>query len=789
MVTFVEFIRSKSGVVFFIYLAFAAGVSGAIAHQFYHSNLDRFQAHKAEEKVTALRLVDAFVTNYSRIRSQFGPTSPVPATFRAHSIESFNKQEGGANSDFLLRWVGRQGREIITPPADAAMAKIIEAFAEQSDPKPESLLSVIDGRLVFRTVYPSLAREQSCVACHNELQKGKTQWKLNDVMGAFVIDVPAAAFLATIRSQSYQVGIGLFMALAGIGLAVSTLHFRQIREREAAAARFDAALNNMSQGLCMFDVEQRLVVCNERYLRMYRLSPNKIKPGCMLRELLAERIENGTFSGDPEQYISDLLAAIAHGDTVRDQFEIGDGRIITVVNQPMVGGGWVATHEDITEQRRMEQRVAHLALHDALTDLPNRVRLRERLEQALTLVRRGEGLTVLCLDLDRFKDVNDTLGHPIGDALLKAVAERLQGCVRESDTVARIGGDEFAIIQLATAQPTEATALASRIIDEMNAPFDLNGHQIAVGISIGIAIAPNDGTDPDELVKNADLALYRAKTDGRGTYRFFEQEMDQRMQARRRLELDLRRALLEGQFELYYQPVVNLDRNEVTGCEALLRWHHPQRGLVPPAEFIPLAEETGIIVPLGEWVLRQACSEAANWPDNITVAVNLSAVQFKNRQLVQMVINTLAASKLPASRLELEITESVLLQDADAAMETMLKLREFGIRIAMDDFGTGYSSLSYLRSFPFDKIKIDRCFITDLSEKAEESVAILRAVAQLGSNLGMITTAEGVETSEQLEIVRAEGCNEMQGYLFSPPTTAREIAHILGPGNYRMTAS
>jgi diguanylate cyclase (GGDEF)-like protein len=386
---------------------------------------------------------------------------------------------------------------------------------------------------------------------------------------------------------------------------------------------------------------------------------------------------------------------------------------------------------------------------------------------------------VLCLDLDRFKEVNDTLGHPVGDELLRAVAGRLRRCVRETDTIARLGGDEFAIVQISRTQPTDATALASRIIEAIDAPFDIDGHRVAVGTSVGIAIAPTDGTDPDQLLKNADLALYRAKSDGRGTYRFFEQEMDQRMQARRKLELDLRRALVDGEFELHYQPFVNLDRNEVIGFEALLRWRHPERGMVSPAEFIPLAEETGLIVPIGEWALRRACREAIGWPDGIAIAVNLSAAQFRNRQLVQTVVNALAAAGLPATRLELEITESVLLQDAEAAREILLQLRSLGVRIALDDFGTGYSSLSYLRTFPFDKIKIDRCFIADLSTSAEAPLAILRAVTQLGATLGMTTTAEGVETEEQLALVRAVGCTEMQGHLFSPPRPAHEVPHLL----------
>jgi diguanylate cyclase (GGDEF)-like protein len=424
-----------------------------------------------------------------------------------------------------------------------------------------------------------------------------------------------------------------------------------------------------------------------------------------------------------------------------------------------------------------------MAKHDALTDLPNRVLLRERLEKALKARRREDDLAVLCLDLDRFKDVNDTLGHPLGDALLKAVADRLRTCVREMDTIARLGGDEFAIVQLAASQPTDATALAARIIGILSAPYEVNDHQLVIGASIGIALSPDDGTNPDELLRNADLALYRAKNEGRGTYRFFETEMDARMQARRKMELDLRKALVTGEFELNYQPLVNLECNEISGFEALLRWHHPVRGTVSPAEFIPLAEETGLIVPIGEWVLRQACAEAATWPTPIKVAVNLSPVQFRNRNLVNTVFSALSATGLAPQRLELEITESVLLQKSEVTIATLCQLHEFGVRIALDDFGTGYSSLSYLRSFPFDKIKIDRCFISDLTKNDGDSLAIVRAVAGLGRALAMATTAEGVETKEQLEIVRAEGCTEAQGFFLSPPKTAEKVARQFLPRN------
>ena len=434
--------------------------------------------------------------------------------------------------------------------------------------------------------------------------------------------------------------------------------------------------------------------------------------------------------------------------------------------------------EDVTERRRSEERIAHLAHYDALTDLPNRVLFRERLEQSLKWVQRGERLAVLYLDLDQFKSVNDTLGHPVGDELLKAVATRLRGCIRDTDIVARLGGDEFAIIQTAIKDPIDVIDLVTRIHEAIREPCDAGGHQLITDTSIGISIAPDDGTDPDQLLKNADLALYGAKVDGRGTYRFFELGMDARMKARLALEFDLREAIMCGGFELNYQPLVSLRDNNITGCEALLRWRHHERGMIPPAEFIPLAEETGLIVPLGEWVLRTACSVAAAWPEHIKVAVNVSPVQFKGGSIVQTVVNALAASRLPAHRLELEITEAVLIRDDEAALAVLHQLRGLGVRIAMDDFGTGYSSLSYLQRFPFDKIKIDRSFIENIAEPGG-SRSIVQAVVNIATDRNITTTAEGVETEQQLEILRALGCTEMQGYLFSMPRSAAEIAQLI----------
>ncbi|MXP65810.1 EAL domain-containing protein [Roseomonas sp. M0104] len=527
-------------------------------------------------------------------------------------------------------------------------------------------------------------------------------------------------------------------------------------------ARLDAALSNMVQGLCLFAPDGRLVMVNRRFTEMFGAPAPGAAPG----ELLSP------------QGLAALLppAGIAAEATTA---QLPDGRWISVVHRPVEGGGWVATYEDVTERKQAEARLAHMARHDALTGLPNRAAFREQMARALARVRRGEGVAVLCLDLDRFKAVNDSLGHPAGDALLQAVAARLRDCVRETDLVVRLGGDEFAVVQEGASLPAEAAAVAGRIIAALSAPFGIGGHHVTVGTSIGIALAGLGTTDADVLLRCADLALYRAKEDGRGAFRFFEPSMDEQMRARRDLEMDLGSALARGELALFYQPLVDTEQGRVGGFEALLRWQHPVRGTVSPAAFIPLAEETGMIAAIGAWVIRRACADAACWPLPVKVAVNLSPVQFRDRSLPRIVAEALAESGLDPARLELEITESLLLLDDEKVLEILHGLRAQGVRIAMDDFGTGYSSLSYLRRFPFDKIKIDQSFVRGMMEQ-EDCAAIVSTVVSLGRLLGMSVNAEGVETREQFLALREQGCGEVQGYLFSPPRPAEEVVAMLG---------
>ena len=699
---------------------------------------------------------------------------------------------------------------------------------------------------------------------------------------------------------------GFVCLLAGLALAQILLRRRaEARAERAHNLLLDTALNNMSQGLCMFDAEARLVVCNRRYIAMYGLSTDVAKPGCSLRDLLRHRIERDTFLGDPDAYSIELHQAIARGQTTKTLVESKNGRIIAIVNQPMEGGGWVATHEDITELRRAEmerdrnrafldtlidhmpitvsvkdardgryvlvnraaetlfavpreqilgkrlhevfpkaeadffaardreimqspdqlivtehavntphdgthilmskklairgengepqyllglsediterkraeERITYLAHHDPLTDLPNRAAFNEQLSFARErAVAAGDAFAVLCLDIDRFKEVNDVFGHAAGDAVLGDVAKKLAGAA-EGAFLARLGADEFAFICSEGAQPAAAAALAQRVQSAFAAELDVDGYRRRAELSIGIAIFPTDGADNAALLANAGAALDRAKEEGRGAIHFFAATMDLELRERRALQHDLQSAIARNELALHYQPQARVD-GEIVGFEALARWQHPTRGTVSPGTFIPLAEESGLIVPMSEWILRTACREAASWPRNLQIAVNLSPVQFRHGDLAGLVHTVLLETGLSPDRLELEVTEGVLIDDFSRAVSILRRLKSLGVRIAMDDFGTAYSSLSYLQSFPFDKIKIDQAFISNV-ERNRQSAAIARAVIALARVLGLPVLAEGVETKEQLAFLAREGCDEVQGYLIGRPRPIAEYASVL----------
>ena len=604
----------------------------------------------------------------------------------------------------------------------------------------------------------------------------------------FPISVAATATvratLASWREQTtFLVSVAALCVL--VIAAIVALMIRQLSAFYGAAQerirlekqRLDFAVNNMSQGLLLFDSGARLAVCNDRYIEMFDLSREIVKPGCTLNELLRHRKETGTFKDDVDEHCARFFRMI-RGTVAKKILDVSDGRSIEFCHKPTSDGGWVTTSEDITERRQSEGRIAHLAHYDALTDLPNRTLFRDQLELELRAIEgRDERVAVLYIDVDEFKSINDSLGHVVGDALLKSIAARLSECVASDGFVARLGGDEFAIICV-DIDESSVRELTRKLQAAIRAACECLGHRLTTDSSIGIAIAPRDGANLDELLKNADLAMYAAKAGGRRTYRFFEPSMEAQIKERVQLEADLRQAIAAGQLEVHYQPLVSLQTNAITGCEALLRWRHPARGYISPAEFVPLAEERGLIVEIGEWVLRTACAEAATWPCDIKVAVNVSPVQFRSSTLSLHVVSALAASGLAPQRLEVEITEAVLISDDDVALNILHQLRATGVRIALDDFGTGYSSLSYLQRFPFDKIKIDRCFVDNIDE-TEASSCIVRAVVSIARARNMTTTAEGVETHEQQELVRNLGCTEMQGFVFSGARTANDIARLL----------
>jgi diguanylate cyclase (GGDEF)-like protein/PAS domain S-box-containing protein len=781
---FWRFTRSRSGRGFLVHLSICAVLSVGVGCGFYYFSLNWFKQHKSSEKITALQLVDAFVTNYSAIRTELGQAAPVPATFRAHAIEAFNKQNGD-NSEFRLASVGRPGREIVTPPSDAHMAQAIEALAGSSDPKPITELLDVNGERMFRTIYPTFAHEQSCVSCHNALQPDKAQWHLHDLIGAFVIDVPISAFLHSITRQSVGIGLGLFLALALAGLTISLMHFRQLEALDASAAKLgrtqkflDTIIENMPLSVAVKDARDRCYVLINRTAEAIF--------GIARSDLIGRHSHEDQETAEILFPLADEALRTRDLQTVAEQTvrtPHNGTRILTTKNLsiPDESGEQrylLSLAEDITERKEALARIEHMAHHDALTDLPNRAAFAERLAHAIDAAGANrESFAVLSVDLDRFKEINDTFGHAVGDDLLRELARQLVALVGEA-YLARLGGDEFCIITPNGDHPALAESLSERLHSAVAIDRELNGQHLRVGISIGIAIFPTDGNDATTLLNNADAALYRAKTAGRGKTRFFEIEMDNRLRERRAIQHELSSAIERNHFRLHYQPLAKID-GRVVGFEALLRWHNPARGMVSPTTFIPIAEESGLIMRIGEWVLREACREAARWAHPLQIAVNLSPIQFRHGDLPGLVHAALLETGLAPGRLELEITEGVMIEDFGRSLSILRRLKALGVRIAMDDFGTGYSSLSYLQSFPFDKIKIDQSFISNVRSNPQ-SAAIVRAVIGLAHGLNLPVLAEGVETKDQLEFLAAESCNEVQGYLLGRPHPILEYSELIG---------
>jgi len=602
---------------------------------------------------------------------------------------------------------------------------------------------------------------------------------------------PMAAAMA-LHGDPYYLGMALLTVLYFLGLKMITTSLQQIfvraliaREREAAlAGQFDTALNNMPHGLCMFGADGRLGVMNYRFSEMMHLATDFVRRSVSATDVVAACVSAGTMSPENgKTIISEIensqASAIVTADSDREH-----GRALSWTFQPMVGGGTVVLLEDITERRKAEARISHLARFDALTALPNRLSFRDEIERLLAISNSSSRLSALLfIDLDQFKQVNDTLGHPCGDRLLCIVADRLRGMLRPDDFVARFGGDEFVVFQQNIQSPEEAAALSRRVVERLSERYEIDRHLVEIGASVGIALT-SPGITADNLLKNADMALYRAKADGRGTFCFFRDEMAETVEARRVLELDLRKAMANEEFELFYQPLVNLKSGRITTCEALLRWNHPLRGTVSPTDIIPVAEDMGLIVDLGRWILRKACMECMKWPEAVSVAVNFSSQQFHQRDILSEVRYALEVSGLPAQRLEIEITESSLLRNTQWTHDALMQLHSAGVRISLDDFGTGYSSLSYLHNFPLQKVKIDRSFLEGID--TDRPLTLLRGVARLSADLGMSVVVEGIETNEQLELISADGTvTEAQGYLFSRPVAAARIRQLLDASHGR----
>ncbi|VIO75764.1 putative signaling protein [Bradyrhizobium ivorense] len=725
------------------------------------------------------------------------PTSPVIVE------PAMSKVTGNWTTIFARRITGRNG-EIIGFASRGVEPSHFEDFVASLALNGDTVISMIhrDGTIIAR--YP----QDASVVGRNVIDQplfrkvlslgGNTSGRFAGTSGEENVGAVRSLshfpilILATTRTSTAledwraQTKLQFCAAVLAVLIVVVTIFLivRQLQRQHEAARRrlseksqhLDTAINTMTQGLLLFDASGRLVICNQQYIEMFGISPEIARPGCHLRELILHRQATGSFVGD----VDDYCARFTSPDNAEVQDMViatPDGRNIRLIYKRSPDGGWATTLEDVTEGRRAQARIEYLAHYDALTNLPNRM-LFQRHAEGLLLEPAAREFAILYIDIDEFKRINDTLGHLVGDEFLRSVAEKLRRSVGPNDFIARLGGDEFAIVQHDIASDDDVNGLVARIYQSLRAAFDCHGHRLSGDASIGIAIAPRHGADLFGLLKCADLAMYAAKAAGRRTYRFFDPAMEAQANLRRELEADLRTALAEGGFELHYQPLVDLRSDEVTGCEALLRWRHPVRGMISPAEFVPVAEETGLIEDIGQWVLRTACIEAAAWPAHVRVAVNVSPVQFKSETLSLKVASALAESGLDARRLELEITEAVLIADDDAALVTLGQLRALGVHIALDDFGTGYSSLQYLQRFPFDKIKIDRSFVKEVTRNSG-SASIIRAVVSIAADRNMITTAEGVETDQQRDTVQMLGCTQMQGYLFSRPVPAPDLRTLL----------
>ena len=614
--------------------------------------------------------------------------------------------------------------------------------------------------------------------------------RFGTLVGVLYVGTPAADLLAAVNGRiMLLVGlpsgaillIGIMFCVIGRKL-VGQINARQ-RSLEAARAQLDTALDSMANGLTVWDRDQRLVLANARFAEILGFPPDRVRAGMSFKEFLALRHAFGTF-GDLEfdAVYEKRLALLSRQEAVSFVDTLPNNRTVRVTQRPTEDGGRVTTYEDMTEQQAASTRISFMAHYDSLTGLPNRVLFDQRLQEALDAAgQHGAAVAVFGLDLDRFKPVNDTYGHAVGDKLLMAVAKRLQGLLRDTDVAARFGGDEFAVmLPLAQEADLACLATAERIVTRLSEPFTIDDHALNIGVSIGIALFPADGDTGEELQRCADIAMYRAKEAGRSTFRVFEPSMDEALQARRSLERDLRAALDEGVLELHYQPLVCCQTGTAQGYEALLRWQHPTRGAVPPSVFVPLAEETGLILRLGQWVMETACRDAAGWVEPAMVAVNLSPLQFRQPDLAATVLNTLSWTGLDPSRLEIEITEGILMENPERAVETLGALRDAGVRVSLDDFGTGYSSLSYLRQFPLDKIKIDKSFIMDLASDPQ-SASIVEALVTLAHTLDLTVTAEGVETSEQLAALQRHLCDQVQGFLLGRPSPNQRRTQIAAP--------